>query len=105
MRSDTADRAAIKPGWGDVFFCGLLIVVATGLPSAWPGAGPAVRLAHVPPTEPHRHLHVDHHIEPLHRAVTNPAAHRFSDGGGPTTGLAGSGGQCACGGQRGQVGG
>lgn len=101
MASDTTTD---RPGWGDLFFCGLLIVVTTALPSAWPGAGPAVRVAQVPASESHRHLHVDHHIQPLHGAVTNPAVHGFGDCSRPATGLAWSGGHCARGGQCGQVG-
>lgn len=101
MASDTTTD---RPGWGDLFFCGLLIIVATALPSAWPGAGPAVRVAQVPASESHRHLHVDHHIQPLHRALTNPAVHGFGDGSRPATGLAWSGSQCARGGECGQVG-
>ena len=101
MASDTTTD---RPGWGDLFFCGLLIVVTTALPSAWPGAGPAVRVAQVPAPESHRHLHVDHHIQPLHRALTNPAVHGFGDGSRPATGLAWSGSQCARGGECGQVG-
>ena len=77
MPSDTGRLAAIQ------------IIVAVGLPLAWSGAGLAVRYAEVPPTETHRQLYVDHHVQPLHRAPTDPAAHRLGNGGRVATGLGG----------------
>lgn len=64
------------------------LIVAVGLPLAWSGAGLTVRDAEIPPAEPHRHLHVDHHVQLPHRTLTNPAAHGFGNIGGAATGLA-----------------